>query len=1070
MTNRVPPAAIALSACLVCSAAGLSAEEAPAAAPLQFSIDVSAGDHARPEMPFEVPVSLTRPLAEAGLSKPFEPEWLRVAEVTPSGETRDLELPCQFDPAGDYNADGNVRGTLVFMARGPTPSKSTRYFRLLVSPRAEEQTASPAGHSIQVTDDVEYQGQKSIRIRTPAGTYYYHKEGAGFASIVDRGGNDWISYRPGGGPDGEYRGIPNIGTFGHPGNSGPKAGKSTVVNAGPLKVTVRSASNDGKSSYLWEVYPRHARLTVEKAERNYWFLYEGTPGGTTGGEDFCVRSSRESQAGERTGIDQKWQGDLPGPEWVYFADSKLRRALFLVHHEDDDLTDSYWRMKTMTVFGFGRLGMNQFLEETPQHFTIGLCDDFAEESVLQSLLAASQPLIARFDPRLSPEESPPATKEEPPVPAETTNWPHWRGPDRNDISPEDSGWGDGVWPPGDARWKISVGLGASSPLVIGGKLYAMGWDGKSDNVLCLDAATGKEFWRQSYPCGRHSRHAYGDTALYAGPSSTPEYDSETGYLYTLSVNGDLNCWDTADKGSKVWGVNLYDKYQMPQRPPVQDSGRRDFGYTSAPLVYRDWLIVEAGGKEGNLMGLSKLNGERVWGSQSKDFAGHTAGHALMTIEGIPCIAVLTHSNLLVARLDAGHEGETVAEYPFETHYANSIAGPAVHEDSVLITSAYNNKTIVRLKITLKGATKVWEQRYPSGVCTPVIYKDHIYWAWQKVNCLDFATGKLLWQGYSGGAAGSCVVTKDGRLIVWANKGDLLLVETADRSPIAFKQLASKKGIFRKEAWPHVVLSSKRLFCRDRDGNLACFSLDPDDKGAELQKPASADEPEINLESWPGKAPGLVMAWRKGLDGKVIGPGSESKDKLSIRARGAAKLDDDGHLVVANGAFVAQGADATLLEACRKSGELCIEAVIMTQDSQQVGPARIVSFSADPYKRNFTLGQQNSKLVLRLRTPSAGDNGMRPETTLCPIRKGQFQHVIVSYREGYLACYLDGKLVTESREVRGNFSNWAPMRLLFGDEYKDHRDWKGKIERVAIHSRFVGPKEAQLRTQLWKSGK
>src|ERR1043166_8040638 len=48
-------------------------------------------------------------------------------------------------------------------------------------------------------------------IQTPQATYSYGKRGAGFASILDRDGHDWISYRHGGHAAGEYRGLPKCG-------------------------------------------------------------------------------------------------------------------------------------------------------------------------------------------------------------------------------------------------------------------------------------------------------------------------------------------------------------------------------------------------------------------------------------------------------------------------------------------------------------------------------------------------------------------------------------------------------------------------------------------------------------------------------------------------------------------------------------------------------------------------------------------------------------------------------------------------------------------------------------------
>jgi hypothetical protein len=75
-----------------------------------------------------------------------------------------------------------------------------------------------------------------------------------------------------------------------------------------------------------------------------------------------------------------------------------------------------------------------------------------------------------------------------------------------------------------------------------------------------------------------------------------------------------------------------------------------------------------------------------------------------------------------------------------------------------------------------------------------------------------------------GDAGSCIVTADGRLLTWANGGDLSLVETARRSPRKATILQEKRGVFRGMAWPHVVLAAGRVYVRDISGAMKCFAL------------------------------------------------------------------------------------------------------------------------------------------------------------------------------------------------------------------------------------------------------
>lgn len=78
---------------------------------------------------------------------------------------------------------------------------------------------------------------------------------------------------------------------------------------------------------------------------------------------------------------------------------------------------------------------------------------------------------------------------------------------------------------------------------------------------------------------------------------------------------------------------------------------------------------------------------------------------------------------------------------------------------------------------------------------------------------------------------------------------------------------------------------------------------------------------------------------------------------------------------------------------------------------QEGPARIVSFSADPFHRNFDLGQEGRKLVLRVRTPVSGENGAKFPTESEPILEaGKEILVLASYDGGIARIEVDGALV------------------------------------------------------------
>lgn len=405
------------------------------------------------------------------------------------------------------------------------------------------------------------------------------------------------------------------------------------------------------------------------------------------------------------------------------------------------------------------------------------------------------------------------------------DWPHWRGGTRAAVSTESSGWSGGVWPVRKAMWEANVGAGSTSPLVVKGRLYTLGWSEGKDRVVCLDAATGKTLWEQAYAAPQYGRQAVGDQNFYSGVTASPEFDPATGLLYTLSADGDLRSWDTRKGGQLRWNLNLYERYAVPRRPQAtrRPGTLRDYGYTSAPLIHGDWVIVEVGDDEGALMSFDKRTGERRWASECKVAAGHSGGPMPITIEGVPCVVVYTMKGLLVARLDRGQEGKTVAEYEWITDFDNNIPTPAVQGNSVVLTSKYNQQKIARVDFTLAGARKVWEQRFASGVCSPVIYKNHVYFANHGLQCFDFATGEQKWYGGRSGDVASCLATSDGRIVVWANEGELMLAESAEKSPGEYKELATFADPRGVEAWPHLVLANDRLYCKDRAGLIKCFA-------------------------------------------------------------------------------------------------------------------------------------------------------------------------------------------------------------------------------------------------------
>jgi hypothetical protein len=241
---------------------------------------------------------------------------------------------------------------------------------------------------VDTVDD--HQGQPSFRVESMSCTWVYHVQGAGFASILDPDGHDWISYRPTDGPRGKFRGLPNLvhpGAGFHPGGT---MCTSRVVDSPSEVVEIESHSLDQQWRCGWTFHPDHALMTLHTVARPYWILYEGTPGGTYDETDaYCVDS-----AGTRRPCNTSWQTRLPDPRSIWFSTSTSRFALFLTDltTRDASVVDSFWSMEqSMTVFGMGRkLGAGpgwRHLTETPCRLAVGMALRDEVDGVIRRLVA-----------------------------------------------------------------------------------------------------------------------------------------------------------------------------------------------------------------------------------------------------------------------------------------------------------------------------------------------------------------------------------------------------------------------------------------------------------------------------------------------------------------------------------------------------------------------------------------------------------------------------------------------------------------------------------------------------------
>ena len=363
-------------------------------------LKIDAGGSERFDRIVEIDLNLTQQMETLGVPGALDLTSLRLIEVDESGKVLDPEVAFQFDPEQQFDANKRAVGTLVFSLSGHTPAQATRRYRLYFGDNRGAYAAVAPPSRIHLEEIGDYEGLPTWKITTPGATYFYHHTAGGFASLIDRDGNDWVSYHPGDGPRGEYRGIPNVAPVDwHPGRPAGKK-PSQILHHGPLRLRMLTETEDEQWRAVWDIYPDYATMTLLRAgTAPYWILYEGTPGGAFNMTDFFVDSSgrRFADMALYEGSANPWHGDLPDPEWVYFGDAGMQRVMYYIHHQDDDAIDEFWNFGEggMTVFGFGRgpraTGW-QRLTQAPAQLTVGFSEDGSHSKVSSAINSVLRPI------------------------------------------------------------------------------------------------------------------------------------------------------------------------------------------------------------------------------------------------------------------------------------------------------------------------------------------------------------------------------------------------------------------------------------------------------------------------------------------------------------------------------------------------------------------------------------------------------------------------------------------------------------------------------------------------------
>jgi len=414
-----------------------------------------------------------------------------------------------------------------------------------------------------------------------------------------------------------------------------------------------------------------------------------------------------------------------------------------------------------------------------------------------------------------------------PAVAGGSDWPQWRGPHRTGVV--DVSLPDELPSSLEPRWRVEVGEGHASPVVVGERVYVHARRAEQEVVAALDLATGREIWSHAVATPYQLNPAARGHGK--GPKSTPVVAGER--LCTFGISGTLSCLDRGT-GEELWSKSFEGRW---------DATAPDFGTALSPLVVEapdadaGLVVAHVGGLRGGALAAFRVaDGAEAW-SWDGDAPAYTSPMPV-TIDGVR--QIVTQSRDRIVAVNA-MSGELLWSRPFTTAYKQNIVTPVAADGGVIVFSGLDEDVFALRPRRSGGAWSVEEiwrnEALPMYMSSPVLVdvREDVGTVEEvpggtlfgfthknrgQLFALDAATGETLWTSEGRLGENASLVAARDRLLVLLDSGELL-VAAADRG--GFRP-QSRYQVAESATWAHLVVLDAQLLVKDVT-HLARFDLE-----------------------------------------------------------------------------------------------------------------------------------------------------------------------------------------------------------------------------------------------------
>ena len=386
------------------------------------------------------------------------------------------------------------------------------------------------------------------------------------------------------------------------------------------------------------------------------------------------------------------------------------------------------------------------------------------------------------------------------------DFPQWRGVNRDGTvtgftAPE-------KWPTElTQKWKVTVGAGDSSPVLVGDKICVFARQGQEEVTLCLNPADGKQLWMDK----NAAPAVTGAPSSHPGPRSTPVVAD--GKIVTLGVGGVVSCLSAAD-GKVLW-----------RKDPFPQSWPRF--YTALSPMVVDGIAIAHVGKEGNgaVIAFDLATGDQKW-----KWAGEGPAYSspvLMTVEGTKQIVTMTEKS--VVGIGAA-DGKLLWQVPFAASgMAYNAATPIVDGQTVIFTGQGRGTKAVKIEKSgdTFAAKELWANAQVGTQFNSPVLKDGLLFGLSQQGylfCINAKDGKTAWtdtvaRGSGRNAGYSGMFNAGSAIVALPSNSELIVFKPADTG---YSELAKYK-VASTPVYASPVLAGDRIFVKDQD-SLTLWTL------------------------------------------------------------------------------------------------------------------------------------------------------------------------------------------------------------------------------------------------------